>query len=48
MQDALTNLQSLDNLWPEPWQHFVLGLMFGSLLGLGIFGVALLKGKVKL
>lgn len=48
MQDTLITLQSLDTLWPEPWQHFILGLMFGSLLGLGIFGVAFLMGKVKL
>lgn len=47
MQDALTTIQTLDTLWPEPWQHFVLGLMFGALLGLVIFGVAILTGRVK-
>jgi hypothetical protein len=36
-----------DKLWPEPWQHFVLGLECGAAIGL-IFAVFMfLMGKIK-
>lgn len=40
-------LTQLDNLWPEPWQHFVLGMEAGAAIGLLIFTGAALMGKVK-
>lgn len=44
----MTILFQLDKLWPEPWQHFILGMEVGAGIGLLIFVVAFLTGRVKL
>lgn len=40
-------LLQLDKYWPEPWQHFILGMESGAAIGLLVFVGAFLMGKVR-
>lgn len=47
MEELIETFKSLDNLWPQHWQHFTLGCLFGAILGVLWLIWAFKTGKIK-